>query len=67
MYELNIEDMTCGHCVSRVTQAIKSVDSAAKVEVDLPRKYLRIDSGYRLSDLTDAMAEAGYPAKPCIG
>lgn len=67
MYELNIEDMTCGHCVSRVTQAIESVDSAAKVEVDLPRKYVRIDSGYRLSDLTDAMAEAGYPAKPYIG
>ena len=67
MYELNIENMTCGHCVSRVTQAIKSVDSAAKIEVDLPRKYVRIASEYRLSDLTDAMAEAGYPAKSYTG
>lgn len=64
MYELNIEGMTCGHCVSRVTQAIKSVDSAAKVEVDLSRKYVRITSGYNLTDLTEALAEAGYPAKP---
>lgn len=67
MYELNVEGMTCSHCVRRVTQAIKSVDPAAKVEVDLPRKYVRIASEFGLSYLTDAMAEAGYPAKPYTG
>ena len=29
MYEFNIPDMSCGHCVGTVTQAIKSVDPAA--------------------------------------
>ena len=28
-------DMTCGHCASVITKAIKSVDPVAEVKVDL--------------------------------
>ena len=31
-YEVN--DMTCGHCASTITKAVKAVDRDAKVEVD---------------------------------
>jgi len=64
MYQLKVENMTCGHCVSRVTEAVKSIDPAAKVIADLPTKVVRIDSTSELSKLTNAMKEAGYPAQP---
>lgn len=63
MYELKVENMTCGHCVSRVTEAVKSVDPDAKVIVDLPSKLVRIDSMKNIEDLSNAMEEAGYPAQ----
>jgi copper chaperone CopZ len=67
MYELKVEDMTCGHCMSRVTKAVKSVDPLARIQIDLQQKRVRIESAFGLTELTDAMAEAGYPAKPYIG
>ncbi len=63
MYELKVKDMTCGHCKARVTQALKSVDPAAKVDIDLSRKEVRVESTCPLPQLTEALAEAGYPAK----
>ncbi len=39
MYELNVEDMTCGHCMSRVTKAVKSVDPLARIQIDLQHAY----------------------------
>jgi copper chaperone CopZ len=67
MYELKVEDMTCGHCMSRVTQALKSVDPAAKLDIDLKTRQVRIESACELLELTDALAEAGYPAQPVSG
>ncbi len=64
MHALKVEGMTCGHCVARVTQAVKSVDPAARVEIDLASKQLRLESGCELADITEALAEAGYPARP---
>lgn len=67
MYELKVEDMTCGHCQARVTQALKSVDPDAKVDIDLARREVRVDSACALPELTGALAEAGYPAQPLAG
>ena len=67
MYELKVEDMTCGHCMSRVTKALKSVDPAAKLDIDLKTRQVRIESACELPDLTDALEEAGYPAQPVSG
>src|SRR5690606_30227506 len=44
MYQLTVEDMSCGHCVGRVTKAVQGVDAAATVAIDLPSKRVRIDS-----------------------
>lgn len=62
MYELKVMDMTCGHCAGRVTQAIRSVDPTARLEIDLPHRQVRIESVCDLAVLTDALAEAGYPS-----
>ncbi len=61
MYELQVEGMSCGHCVSRVTKSVQAIDGGAKVEVDLARKKVRVDSAADLSAVRSAIADAGYP------
>jgi len=61
MYELTVEGMSCGHCVGRVTKSVQGIDAAAKVEIDLPTKKVRIDSGADLERIAAAIDEAGYP------
>jgi copper chaperone len=61
MIEMTLPDMSCGHCASTVTQACKLVDPAAKVEVDLDNKKVRIESGEDRQDFAEALSEAGYP------
>jgi copper chaperone len=61
VYELQVEGMSCGHCVSSVTKSVQSVDSAAKVDVNLANKTVRVDSRADLNAVTSAIADAGYP------
>jgi len=61
MYQLQVENMSCGHCVGAVTKAVQAIDATAKVEVDLASKSVRIDSASPLAPLTSAIADAGYP------
>ena len=34
MIEFTVNDMTCGHCASSITRAVKEVDSGSRCEVD---------------------------------
>jgi Cu+-exporting ATPase len=61
MYELTVEDMTCKHCVGRVTKAVQEIDGAAKVDIDLPSKKVTIDSQADLERIVQANDAAGYP------
>ena len=61
MYQLQVENMSCGHCVGAVTKAVQAVDAAARVEVDLASKTIKIDSATPLAPLKSAIADAGYP------
>ena len=61
MYELTVEDMTCKHCVGRVTKAVQEIDQQAKVEIDLPTKRVKIDSQAELDRIAQAIDAAGYP------
>jgi len=67
MIELRVEGMTCGHCVSAVTRAVKAVDPEANVQVDLGTGKVRVDSRSSADALGKAIAEAGYPASPAGG
>jgi copper chaperone len=60
--EFNVDSMTCGHCVGIVTQAVKSVDPQAKVEVDLATHKVRVESEEHRDAIAGALAEAGYPS-----
>ncbi len=61
MYELTVEDMTCKHCVARVTKAVQDVDKDAGVAIDLPGKKVRVDSAAALDRIAEAIDAAGYP------
>jgi len=64
MIELQVQDMTCGHCVGRVTQAVKAVDDAATVDVNLENKRVNISSSHAAAEFQDAIREAGYTPQP---
>ena len=61
MIEMNLPDMSCGHCASTVAQTCKLVDPAAKVEVDLQTKLVKIESSEDRKDFAEALTDAGYP------
>jgi copper chaperone len=61
MIELNLPDMTCGHCASTVAKTVALVDPAAKIEVDLNSKLVKISSNEDRQDFAEALTEAGYP------
>lgn len=61
MYQLEVEGMSCGHCVGRVTKSILAVDAAAKVEIDLVTRKVNVETQAALAAIASAVADAGYP------
>jgi len=62
MLKLKIENMTCNHCISLVTKAIKQQEGSALVEVDLSTNTATIDSLLDEQDIITALDEIGYSA-----
>jgi copper chaperone len=60
MIELKVPDMTCGHCVSTITKAVKELDASAKVDISLAEHRVRVESKMSKEDLLLCVAEAGY-------
>ena len=60
MIELKVPDMTCGHCASTITKAVKELDASAQVEVSLPEHRVRVESKASKEALVRSIAEAGY-------
>ena len=57
-----VTGMTCGHCVSSVTEELTRIDGVQTVAVDLPTGKVTITSTtpVSLDDVRTAVAEAGY-------
>ena len=65
MEAFRVDDMTCGHCVSTITKAIKATDKNAKVTVDLAQHLVMVEpTEASEQELRDAIAEAGYTPMP---
>lgn len=60
MMEFDLQSMTCSHCVNAVTQAVKSTDPDAKVEVDLPNHKVSVETQVDRETVVAALSEAGY-------
>ena len=65
MITFEVNDMTCGHCVSTITKALKAADSDAKVQIDLETHRVRVEpASADAEELADAIKEAGYTPVP---
>ena len=61
MTTFEVKDMTCGHCVSTITQAVRAVDQGAKVQIDLATHRVTIESTEAdEAALSAAIKQAGY-------
>ena len=60
MYNFNVPDMTCSHCVATVERAVRSVDSTAAVQIDLANLAVSVQSQRPANDFAQAITEAGY-------
>lgn len=64
MIKLNIEGMTCNHCVKAVTQALSQVPGVTRVvNVDLGRHEAIIEGAPDPQALVAAVTEEGYQAR----
>jgi copper chaperone len=58
--EFNVQDMTCSHCAATITDAVKALDPAGRVEIDLPGKRVRVESALSAERIAAAIARAGF-------
>lgn len=65
MIAFEVKDMTCGHCVSTITKAVRAADKDAKVQIDLATQRVLIEPAEAdAAELSDAIKEAGYTPVP---
>ncbi len=62
---VNVSGMTCGHCVSSVTEELEALAGVEKIDVDLnaggiSTVTITSDTALSSSEIGEAIAEAGY-------
>lgn len=55
-----VQGMTCGHCVKAVTEAVKTLDPKAEVQVDLASGKVQVQSEQDRAAIAGAIEEEGY-------
>ena len=65
MQTFRVDDMTCGHCVRAITQALQATDKEAQVSIDLAQHLVTVAPvAASVQQLSDAIAAAGYTPVP---
>jgi len=64
MHRFTLPDMSCGHCVAAITDALRAADAQAGVDIDVKAKTAQVDSALPRDALAAALADAGYPPAP---
>ncbi|MGL4278771.1 MAG: heavy-metal-associated domain-containing protein [Albidovulum sp.] len=57
-----VPDMSCGHCKMTIEKAVSAADGAARMEFDLDKHLVKIDSALPTAKLAETLEDAGYPA-----
>jgi copper chaperone len=61
MIAFEVKDMTCGHCISTITKALKAADRDAKVQIDLATHRVQVEPvSADAEELAEAIKDAGY-------
>jgi copper chaperone len=64
MHRFTLPDMSCGHCVAAITEALKAADAQARIEIDREARTAQVDSALPREALAATLTEAGYPPAP---
>lgn len=64
MIEFEISNMSCGHCVASIQQAVTALDPAATVQAELAVHRVRIETTRSRAEVEHALKAAGYPPTP---
>lgn len=59
-HTFNVKGMSCGHCEKAVTQAIRTVDPQAQVQIDRQEERVQVQSTHSREALAHAIADEGY-------
>jgi copper chaperone len=59
--EFQLPDMSCAHCASKVTKALKQVDPRCRIDIDLTARTVKVQSTEDSKELARALGDAGYP------
>ena len=60
---LNVEGMTCDHCVQTIKEAVNNLVGMSRVEVDLENKQVAVEYDkalVKLDSITDKIVEIGF-------
>ena len=60
---IDVQGMTCGHCVRAVEQAIKAADTQAQVQVELADGRVRVQSSLAAESVLRLIEAEGYAAR----
>ncbi len=66
MFQLNVQNMTCGGCVTSVKRAVQGVDPNAAVRVDLASGNVSIEGSCEQAAYIAALGDAGFPVRQSI-
>jgi copper chaperone len=64
---MEVDGMTCEGCAAAVTRAIRRLDPAAEVDVDLEHDRVRVVTVAQAIDIAQAVDRAGYQARAMTG
>lgn len=59
-HTFNVKGMSCGHCEKAVTQAIRTIDPQAQVQIDRQQERVQVQSTHSREALAHAIADEGY-------
>jgi len=63
---LHAPDISCGHCVSTVQEAVGKLDGVSQVQASAETKFVDVDfdpSVASVESISQALDAAGYPVK----
>ena len=60
MIRFKVANMSCGGCARAVTAALRGVDPAAEIVVDLGRREVAVESTAGAEGFAGALREAGF-------
>ncbi|MGD9953969.1 MAG: heavy-metal-associated domain-containing protein [Burkholderiales bacterium] len=59
-----VQDMTCGHCVATITEALRALDPDGRCEIDLAGRRVKVASGVSAERIAAAITRAGFTPTP---